>query len=143
MVYRKKLYIENIRFFSVDYVKTNGSHDCTHMTSHTIWVDEITGVIISTKKVNKNWNFCNAPPSPLHYSAFWRLHLYPHPFVTEGFKLWYRKIPFFIGLCYTVKCHGKSWILKVTLRNRANQLRTEFSQSLEEILKLILQQMLH
>ena len=59
MVYRKKLYIENIRFFSVDYVKTNGSHDCTHMTSHTIWVDEITGVIISTKKVNKNWNFCN------------------------------------------------------------------------------------
>ena len=64
MAYRKKLYIENIRFFSVDYVKTNGSHDCTHMTSHTIWVDEITGVIISTKKVNKNWNFCNAPPLP-------------------------------------------------------------------------------
>ena len=131
MVYREKLYIEKNRFFSVDYVKTNGPHDCTHMTSHTIWVDEMTGVNISIKKVNKNWNFCNAPPPP------------PHPFVTGGFKLWYREISLFIGWCYTVKRHGESRILKVTLRNRANQLRIEFSQSLEEILNLILQQMLH
>ena len=35
----------------------------------------------------------------------------------------YRVISFFIRGCYTAKRHGKSRILKVTLRNRANQLR--------------------
>ena len=32
-------------------------------------------------------------------------------------------ISFFIGWCYMTKCHSESRILKVTLKNRANQLR--------------------
>ena len=51
MVYRKKLFIEKKN--SVDYVKINELH-VVHTTSHAIWVDEITGIIISIKKVKKN-----------------------------------------------------------------------------------------
>ena len=45
---QKKLFMEK------KYVKINEL--CTQMTSHAIWVDEITGVMISIKKVNKNLN---------------------------------------------------------------------------------------
>ena len=52
---QKKLFIEKNWFVCADYVKINELHD-VHMTYHAIWLDEITGVIISIKKVNKNLN---------------------------------------------------------------------------------------
>ena len=50
MVCRKNS-IENKSFFSVDYVKIT---ELQVVTSHAIWVDDITGVMISIKKINKN-----------------------------------------------------------------------------------------
>ena len=50
---RKKLFIEENKIFSVDYVKIIELL-VTHKTSHEIWVDEITDVRISMKKINKN-----------------------------------------------------------------------------------------
>ena len=48
---QKKLFIENKSFFSVDYVKII---ELQIVTSHAIWVDDIKGVMISIKKINKN-----------------------------------------------------------------------------------------
>ena len=41
---QKKFFIEKNSFFTC----------CTHMTSHAIWIDEISGVMISIKKITKN-----------------------------------------------------------------------------------------
>ena len=52
MVYRKKLSLGKTISFSVDYIKIELNvvwHDITW-----IWVDEKTGLMISTKRVNKN-----------------------------------------------------------------------------------------
>ena len=54
MVYwEKKLSIEKKVFFC-RLCKNCWITCCTHMTSHAIWVDEITDVMISIKKINKN-----------------------------------------------------------------------------------------
>ena len=53
---QKKIFIEKNRFFSVDYVNIKRITYYTYMTSNAIWVDEITGVVISIKKVNTNLN---------------------------------------------------------------------------------------
>ena len=47
MTYRKKHFIEKIW-------KKYWITCCRHMTSHAIWIDEITRVVISIKKFNKN-----------------------------------------------------------------------------------------
>ena len=73
---QKKFFIEKNSFFSVDYVKhsewclhiewlniviknsewLNIVNDVLHMTSHAIWVDEITVVMRFIKKISKNLN---------------------------------------------------------------------------------------
>ena len=52
---QKKLIIERNRFFFVDYVKINELYTHDDHTSHAVWVEKITAIIISTKKINKNW----------------------------------------------------------------------------------------
>ena len=51
MVYRKKN-----SSFSGDYVKITELHVVHTMTSQTIWLDEITRVVKSITKINKNQN---------------------------------------------------------------------------------------
>ena len=50
MVHRKKPFIEKKSFFAVDYVKMIELHNCTDMTSHIDWVNEIADVMKSIKK---------------------------------------------------------------------------------------------
>ena len=52
MVYKKK-HTEKNSFCVCRLCKNYWNKCCTHMTSHAIWVDEVTGTIISTKKINK------------------------------------------------------------------------------------------
>ena len=52
MVYRKSFYRKKVFFFRL--CKNYWITCCTHVTPRAIWVHEITGVIISIKKTNKN-----------------------------------------------------------------------------------------
>ena len=52
MAYSKKLFIGKTFFCRIS--KNIWITCCSQMTSHAIWVDQITGVMISTKKINKN-----------------------------------------------------------------------------------------
>ena len=51
---QEKLFYRKKKFFSV--CKNYWITCCTHMTQHTIEVDEITGVVIPIIKINKNEN---------------------------------------------------------------------------------------
>ena len=46
-------FIEKNSFFFCSLFKNDSIMCCTDMTSHAIWVDEITGIMISIKKINK------------------------------------------------------------------------------------------